>query len=171
MSATFWAKAAIALALLAALAAVAFGVNHWDNQRLERAREEGRAQIRAEWNAAAVAESQANAEETTRRLAAQEENQRAQDAELARLRAAADRNAADADRVREQAADNARAWGRRLADSPTGADLEAAAAAIRVQAELLGRLDRRAGILATYADTARAAGRKCEVDYDALIQP
>lgn len=143
----------------------------------EGLREEGRAEVRAEWQIArnaqqdaALAEAAQNAEETKRRLAAQEENQRVQDAELARARADAARNAADADRVRKQAADAARDWSARLRDSPTGEDLTAAAAAITVLTDVRGRLDAAASELAGYATAARAAGLKCERDYDSLTK-
>lgn len=42
---------------------------------------------------------------------------------------------------------------------------------IGVLADVLGRADQRAGILAEYADKARIAGQSCERDYDALTQP
>jgi hypothetical protein len=119
---------------------------------------------------ASLTRAHANAKETQRRLERQEENQRAQDAELARLRAAADRADAAARRVREQASAAAREWSARLADSPTAEDLAAASEAIRVCTDLRGRADRRAGILARYADAARTAGAKCEADYDALTK-
>ena len=38
-------------------------------------------------------------------------------------------------------------------------------------ADVLGRADKRAGILAEYADAARIAGAGCERDYDALTVP
>lgn len=116
-------------------------------------------------------EQEAKAHEGLRRLEAQDANQRAQNEEMARLRDAAARNAADADRVREQSASAARQWAARLADSPTGADLTAASAAIDVCTDVRGRLDAAAGKLAAYADTARAAGSKCASDYDALTKP
>ena len=155
-----------AIALAVALGALALAA--WDAARLKRADAAGYKRAQAEYTAAALREAQANAAETARRLKAQQENQRAQDAALARARADAARAAADADRVRAQAADAAREWSARLGDSPTAEDLAAAGAAIRVCTELRGRAVRRAELLAAYADAARAAGLKCEADYDSL---
>ena len=42
---------------------------------------------------------------------------------------------------------------------------------IGVLADVLGRADQRAGVLAEYADKARIAGKSCERDYDALTLP
>lgn len=148
----------------AAVAALVAGYAWWAGQ----IREEGRQEIRDQWDRANVADREMRAKEWLRRIERQQENQRAQDAEIARLQAAAARNAADADRVRQQATDAARDWADRLADSPTAADLAAAAEAIRVCTELRGRADRRASLLAAYADAARAAGEGCEADYDTL---
>jgi len=155
-----------AIALAVALGALALAA--WDAARLKRAEKRGADLVRAEYTAAALREAQANAAETARRLKAQQENQRAQDAALARARADAARAAADADRVRAQAADAAREWSARLGDSPTAEDLAAAGAAIRVCTELRSRAVARAELLARTADAARAAGLKCEADYDAL---
>lgn len=158
-----WAAVALAVSI-GALALAA-----WDSARIKRAEKRGADLVRAEYTAAALREAQANAAETARRLKAQQENQRAQDAALDRARADAARAAADADRVRAQAADAAREWSARLGDSPTVEDLAAAATAIRVCTELRGRAVARAELLARTADAARAAGLKCEADYDALI--
>lgn len=164
----WWAKALIVAALLGL---AAWGV-HLYNDSL---REDGRQEVRAEWDKErielgdrALAESESKAKESLRRMEAQRSNQDAQDRELGAARVAAARNAADADRLRQQSASAARDWAARLADSPTAEDLAAAGAAIGVLTDLLGRADRRAGVLASYADTARAAGLKCERDYDAL---
>ena len=155
-----------AIALAVALGALALAA--WDSARLKRADAAGYKRAQAEYTAAALREAQANAAETARRLKAQQENQRAQDAALARARADAARAAADADRVRAQAADAAREWSARLGDSPTAEDLAAAATAIRVCTELRSRAVARAELLARTADAARAAGLKCEADYDSL---
>lgn len=157
-----WAAIALAIALGAmALAA-------WDSARLKRADAAGYKRAQAEYTAAALREAQANAAETARRLKAQQENQRAQDAALARARADADRAAADADRVRAQATEAARQWSTRLSDSPTVGDSQAAAAAIGVCADVLSRAVAHARILASAADASRAAGLQCERDYQAL---
>jgi hypothetical protein len=163
-----WVK----LAILAALASAVLGFIGW---QVHHQRDVGRDEIRAEWNAdkvqqqaAALAEAEANAKETLRRLTRQKENQDANDQELMAARRDAARNGSDADQLREQNADIARKWRDALRDSPAGSQCQAAGDAIGVLADVLGRVDRRAGVLAAYADAARAAGLKCERDYDAL---
>lgn len=155
----------------AALSAIGGGVAWFAHTQ----RNVGREEVRAEWaaerqayTAAALAEAEGNARETKRRLERQQENQRAQDAELARARDDAARNAVAADRLREQNAGTARAWRDALGNSATERERTAAADAIGLLADVLGRADRRAGLLAAYADAARVAGLKCERDYDAL---
>lgn len=155
-----------ALALAVVLAALALA--SWDSARLKKAEKRGADLVRAEYTAAALREAQANAAETARRLKAQQENQRAQDAALARARADAAAAAADADRVRAQATEAAREWSSRLSDSPTVSDSQAAAAAIGVCADVLSRAVAHARILASAADASRAAGLQCERDYQAL---
>lgn len=121
-----------------------------------------------EQTAKALAESQAKAKEGFRRLEAQDANQRAQDAEVARMRADRDAAVAVADRLREQSAEAARQWAGRLADSPTAQDLAAAGAAIQLLTDVRSRLEHAGADLAANADASRAAGLKCERDYDAL---
>lgn len=163
------------LAALAVIAAILAGIG-WKIRH--DGYEAGMTYVHRLWDAEkidlrdrAIKEQQAKAAETFRRTEAQERNQHAQNEELATARAAADRNARDADRVREQSAEAARDWAARLADSPTRADLAAASAAISVLTDVRGRLDRAASELAAYADTARAAGNKCAADYDSLTKP
>jgi hypothetical protein len=159
--------------LVVALAiAAAFAAGYWRGERA------GKADVLAEWNAeraeqlqAAVEEGRANAKETQRRLDKQQENQRAQDLHLAAARADAAANRTDAERLREQAADAARQWRDALLNSPSASQLAAAADAIGVCTDLRSRADRRASLLAEYADAARIAGLKCEADYDALTRP
>jgi Sec-independent protein translocase protein TatA len=159
-----YARLAALIVVVAALAAAAWKLQTMLNQADAR----GFQRAVSEMAAKALQESQAKARETQRRLELQDANQRAQDAEVERLRAAAARADAAADRVRTQSAAAAREWAGRLADSPTAEDLAAAGEAVRVCTELLGRADRRAGILARYSDAARTAGLKCEADYDSL---
>lgn len=56
----------------------------------------------------------------------------------------------------------------RAANPGAQSAIEATADPIGVLADVLGRADERAGILAEYADKARIAGQSCERDYDAL---
>lgn len=135
----------------------------------------GTAHVQAKWDKASLAmankDVQAginNARETLRRLNKQQENQRAQDKELAAARDDAKRNGADADKLRRDNAAIAKRWRDALRNSPTVEQLEAAGDAIGVLTDVLGRCDKRASLLADYADTARIAGLKCERDYDAL---
>lgn len=163
-----WVKLAV---IGAALAAAAAGVAYLAHVQ----RDIGRAEVRAEWGAARLAQADAdleqaasNARESLRRLTRQQENQHAQDQELLAARADADRNRAAADQLRDQNAATAQRWRAALADSAPGSVSQAAGDAIGVLADVLGRADRRAGVLAAYADAARAAGLKCERDFDAL---
>jgi hypothetical protein len=166
------------LLVLAAVGGIGWGINHWDNGRLETARQAGRTEIQAKWDkdsaaraAATLAEEKSHARETLRRLEVQQRNQDAQNQELARARADAERNRADADGLREQNAAAARRWSDTLSNAPSVAECAAAGPAIVVQADVLGRSDRAASELASYSDAARAAGLKCERDYDALTPP
>ena len=157
--------------------AVIFGGAVLKNRYDEGQRDIGRAEVQAKWDKErdrlkdqAIAEQKAKDDEGRRRLEIQQRNQDAQDRQLALAKAAAARATAAADRVREQSIAAARDWAQRLADSPTRQDLQTAASAIRVCTELLGRADARAGILAQFADASRAAGLKCERDYDSLAK-
>lgn len=160
----FAAWRAIALAVLAGLAAAALVYvgdrvgsarvqQRWDREKATQLEEQAKA-------------LRAAAAETERRVKAQEEITR--EATLQ-----AERNAADA----ASALDAARRLRGRLAAIVAGAAASNPAAAagcttagdpIGVLADVLGRADARAGILASYADAARAAGAACERAYDSL---
>ncbi|WP_060497691.1 DUF2514 domain-containing protein [Pseudomonas sp. NBRC 111133] len=114
------------------------------------------------------------------RGARQEEQRRAEAQEEARAHAQEERTIADA------GAADADAAGQRLRDeagklaatvSCTGTDTAAVARgqtatrAAMVLSDLLARADERAGELAAALDRARAAGRQCEREYDALTPP
>jgi len=154
----WWAKALIA----AALATLIGWAVHTYNEAL---RDEGRAEKQAEWTADNLAKSRADAWETFRRLERQKGNQDVYNTELAAARRDAAANAADADRVRQQAADAARDWANY---ATTRRECAPASDAINVCTDLFSRADKRASDLAAYADTARVSGLKCERDYDAL---
>lgn len=166
----WWVQALIVAAAIAAAVAALAAYNHHQ-------REIGRDEIRAEWNEAKLAQTaadlaaeQAKAKESQRRLSRQQENQDAQNQELARV--AADRDRAGALVVKLQRTNDtaSQQWAARLADSPTRADLAAAGTTIGVLTELLGRARERARVVEAFTDTSRAAGLKCERDYDALAQ-
>lgn len=88
---------------------------------------------------------------------------------------AANADAADARRASgrlQQRIDALVATARRSAANPgTEPAVAPTGDPIGVLADVLGRADQRAGILAEYADKARIAGQSCERDYDALTQP
>jgi len=117
---------------------------------------------RAEWQAKALAQAQADAAETARRIKTIEEARRA--AEIRTHQALADAAAAGtaAERLRQQiaafrAAHPSAAGGRAPAGDPIG-----------VLADVLGRCDANQGVIARFADAAREAGRLCEQSYDTL---
>lgn len=165
---SLYARLALLAAAVVAVLAIGWKVYHSGVQS-------GRAEIRAEWNAqiavqmkAAMDEAQANARETLRRMERQEENQHALDQALAAARRDAARAAAAADRLREQNAAAARQWRDALGDSPSAGVSEAAGAAIELQADVQRWVVEAGRDLAAFADAARAAGLKCEADYDSL---
>ncbi|ALD90783.1 hypothetical protein CR3_1554 [Cupriavidus gilardii CR3] len=111
------------------------------------------------------AADRARAEEQ-RRIAAQSEiaNAAKQEADKAR----ADARAADAvaGQLRQRVAELVAAS--RAGNPAATSGSEAAGDPLGVLADVLSRADRRAGILAEYADAARIAGQACERAYDAL---
>lgn len=105
------------------------------------------------------------AEESARRLQAQQEVINVANAQVAA--ATADSAAAGALHVRLLAAAK-RASQRPSCDAaPAGPGAPASAPAV-VLADVLGRIDARAGELAAYADAARIAGLACERAYESL---
>jgi hypothetical protein len=160
-----------AVALATVLAALA-GLYAW---RVSVERDFGREEVRAEWateraaqHAAALVQSQKNAAETARRLAAQKEVSDAYERDLAAARRDAAGAAAVAGRLRDQLAARSAAL-RGAAGNPAAAgQCEAALAASDLHANLFLEADARAGALARVADAARLAGLACERAYEAL---
>jgi len=105
--------------------------------------------------------------EEQRRAAAQTEiaNAATKELEGARADAAAANDAAG--RLRQRVAELVSAGRAAGNPAPTNAG-QAAGDPLDVLADVLGRADQRAGILAEYADAARVAGQACERAYDAL---
>lgn len=149
------------LAVVLVVAAVGFGggwlVNGW---RLASAHNAEKAK-QAEQVAQQI--EAARAEERRRTLVIQEVADAAQ-TQLETVRADAGRARDAAERLRQRVADLVAA-SRRPAPAGSG---QAAGDPIGVLADVLGRADRRAGVLAEYADRARVAGQACERAYDAL---
>lgn len=162
------AKLAIVTAIVAAAAA---GVGAF----IHHEREIGRDEVRAEWSkekakqtAAALAESQKNAQETARRLMAKKEAQDAHDKEIAQARLDADAARAAAGRLSGQLAAFTAA-ARRAAGNPAAVgDGQAAGTALDLLAELFSRSDATAGELAAALDASHAAGLQCEREHDSL---
>lgn len=157
----------------AVVAAALFGLNWLDNSRQAI----GERRVQAKWDADkarqtanALAESQANALETFRRLERQQKAQDARDEEMARAKADAIAAGRERDQLHDDLATYAAAVGGTSGNPATGDNGEAARAATGVLADLLRRADERAGILAKHADEARAAGLQCERSYQALTK-
>ena len=159
----------IGAAVLAGGVFIAYEVHHQ--------REIGRNEIRAEDAIKAKAQAEAdaeqgrlNAKETFRRLEHQQENQRAQDQELARARAAAARATAAAGRLSVRV-DALVAAARRAASDPATVGQrppDDVGDPIGVLADVLRRADEAAGVMGAFAWESRLRGLKCERDYDAL---
>lgn len=139
------------LAMLTLLA-MAYGTGRWQQYRFDET--ERKADL-----VEAVQQVQAEYERQTK---AQTEimNEATQKAEQARI-AAHTANAA-AVRLRKRIADLV------AANSAAASSSAPAGDAIGVLADVLGRIDQRAGELAAYADSARIAGQACERAHDAL---
>lgn len=121
---------------------------------------------RAKSQAQAIENARHAAAETLRRLTAQQENERVQQALLAQARADADRARAAADGLRLRAASYLDAAGcGTLSGDPALTCVRAAAARLGDALGQCGEIARRA---AAAADDARARGLLCEADYDAL---
>lgn len=157
----------IVAALIGCVVAVYMGWAHHE-------RDIGRAEVQAKWDAerakqtaAALAQSQRNAEETQRRLTAQQEVQRVHDEELARVQADAGRARAAAVSLRGQLAAFTAA-GRAPGNSSTGGNGAPAATALDLLAELFSAADDRSGELAAALDASHAAGLQCVRQYDSL---
>lgn len=105
--------------------------------------------------------------EEQRRTAAQTEIANAAKKDADDARADARDAGAAADRLRRRVAELLAAA--RAGKDPAAAGGSAPAAdPLGVLADVLERADRRAGILAEYADASRVAGQACERSYDAL---
>lgn len=130
--------------------------------RVQKAWDEDRARAQAQ----AIEDARLAAAETLRRLNKQQENERAQQALLARMERDRDdaRAAADGLRLRASAYVDAAGCGALSGDSAV-ACIRKAADAVGVALGQCGQIARR---VAAEADDARARGLLCEADYDAL---
>jgi hypothetical protein len=167
-------KALLVLALAGAvIGGVTWAYEHWRSSVYQEGDAAGAARIQQLWDddrakaqAAAIENARLAAAETLRRLNAQQENQRAQDELLARVRADRDRAVAAADGLRLRAAAYLDAAGcGSLSGDPAVECIRKAAAQI---GDALGRSGEIARRAAADADDARARGLKCEADYESL---
>lgn len=140
---------------------------------------EGRARLDAEWRsrwdkhekqdlqAAAAFEARERAEEQRRQ---QSINKVIEDGQRKIDQVRADASAAADQRVRDAAAKYASRVAAAEAgrDSCTAAASQAATQRARVLAELLGEVDRLAGVYAEAADESRVRGLACEAAYDGI---
>ena len=161
---------------LAILAVAVLLASHWT------AYQHGRSVERANAGQATAQRDSGDrlAEVIGERSARQEEHRSADAQQEARVkgheeRTIADAGAADADaagqRLRSDATQLAAAVSCPGTDTAAVARGQAATRAAMVLSDLLARADERAGELATALDLARAAGRQCEREYDALTPP
>lgn len=161
----------LSFALLCALAAV--GVTYSKLQAERLAHQTSKAQYAEQ----VAAVEKKTADESEKRRKAEQELTHAQEAhgeEVAALRLDLDRaRAADrlaSSRVRDAAA-AAAARARAQCAGATATELGASTDdPIGVLADVLGRAEERAGVLAEVADQRYIAGRACEREYDALRQ-
>lgn len=102
---------------------------------------------------------------------AQEENARETANQITAARADADDARRAGDRLQQRVAALVASARAAAAHPGAGPAVAPAGDPIGVLADVLGRADTRAGILAEYADAARVAGASCERDYDALTGP
>ena len=174
---SIWVRIGIALALAAAAALLVAGIvkgyEHWRTAVFTEGDTAGAARVKAQWDedrakaqAQAAEDARLAARETQRRLERQSENDRAQQIELARARADADRAriAADVLQLRASAYLDAAGCGTASGDSAI-ACIRAAAAKV---ADALGQCGAIARAVAADADDARARGQLCERNYDSL---
>lgn len=167
LPARWWVKPLLwTIAIAAAVAFVSYGI-HLYNDSL---REDGREEIRAAWARQVQVDQAAQNRKELAWKRQLEELQHASDEDRARLAADAARARAAADGLRKQLADYAAAWRDAGRSASAAGNGQAAGDPIGVLAELLGRIDERAGVLAQVADDARAAGQQCERSYDALTK-
>ncbi len=164
---------AVIAACAAVLYAIVWGYETWRDGKVAEGDRAGAARVQALWDAdraqaqaAALEKRRLDAVETERRLKAQEENQRAQNRQIADARRDAERAAASADglQLRATAYLDAAGCGGRTGDSAVDCIRQAVAQIT----DALGSCGRIARQVAADADDARARGLKCEADYDAL---
>lgn len=156
-----WLAAGIALG-------VAYGGGRWQQSRADAGRYEAE-RTKAALSAAVdqvKAVERARTEEQ-RRTAAQTEIANAATKDLDRARGDARAAGDAADRLRARVAELL-ASSRAGKDSAAPGSGPAAGDPLGVLADVLERADRRAGILAEYADAARISGLACERAYDSL---
>ncbi|WP_342049860.1 MULTISPECIES: DUF2514 family protein [unclassified Cupriavidus] len=157
-----------AAALAAGIFAAGWATNGWrKDAEIERINSSVAQERQRQALAQVKAVNDARIEEQ-RRTAAQTEIANAAKKEADGARADADAAGDAADRLRqrvEQLLTAARAAGN-TASASAGAP---AGAPLGMLADVLERADRRAGILAAYADQAHVAGLACERAYDSLI--
>lgn len=158
------------LAMCAAAAIFAYG-----HSQHSKGLAQGKAEVTAKWNAErakqaadALAQAQANAKETQRRIAAQQEAQHATDQEIERYKLAAAAAATERDRVLKRA-DQLAAAARRAASNPAASSVsQSASDAAGMLALMHRRTDAFAEVTSRYADALKRAITQCNRDYDAL---
>lgn len=124
-------------------------------------------QSKAQSDAKAEAEKAMRDRETYWQDKLKEVDQNAQ-ATIVSLQASVISANASSDQLREQTKRLAKRASRTCTSATVNADSKAAESAAMVLADVLGRIDKRAGELAEAYDRARVAGLACEQSYEAL---
>ena len=164
---------AVAAACAAVLYAIVWGYETWRDGKVAEGDRAGAARVQALWDddrakaqAKTIEDARLNAAEGLRRINAHQENQRVQDAQLARARRDAATAAAAADGLRLRASTYLDAAG--CGTVATDTALECIRKAVAQITDALGQCGGIARQVAAEADDARARGLKCEADYESL---
>lgn len=167
------------LALAVIVGGLVLGYFAWAHHLTEAGRAagkaEGKAEVQSKWNVEralqaldALNQAEINAAESLRRITQQQENERASERQIAKAKD----DAAVAGRahlgVLKWADEQVASIRAAAADTAAVSQRKAAADSARMLADVLGRADARAGVLAEYGDNAHIAGQLCVRQYDAL---
>ncbi|MFG0659304.1 DUF2514 family protein [Delftia sp. WSY_13] len=163
-SAVLWAAALVAVA--AALSVQQLRISHLKAQHAQTLQGIAEKTVKAQTEIARYIEDVGRYDRKTRKTLEEQERKAREENEA--LGRAADAERAGRLRSDKLLAQRTRDFQSLARSAATAAEREATADAIGVLADVLGRADERAGILAAAADQARARGAACERAYDTV---